>query len=56
MKLILDLTKEELEALSGFIDAGVRSNGIRSIHMAYILINKLQNAIDNSSKEDLKKE
>ena len=46
MLYTVTLTHEELEALAGFIDAGLRATGLRSARMAANLADKLQSAIN----------
>lgn len=43
--ITLTLTEQELQALSGLLDAGVRSTGLASIKAAYGLLAKLEEAV-----------
>jgi hypothetical protein len=46
----LKATEEELQALAGLIDAGVRATGLRSVRDAVIWIEKIE-AATKASKE-----
>lgn len=46
----LELTDEELQALAGLLDAGVRATGLRAVKEAATLLEKLEAATqDNKS-------
>lgn len=42
----ITLNQEEIQALAGLIDAGLRATGLRSARMAANLADKLQSAIE----------
>ena len=43
--ITITLTNEELQALAGLIDAGVKATGIQSVKAAAVLIAKLEAAV-----------
>lgn len=48
--ITLELTNDELQALAGLLDAGVRATGLRAVKDAASLLDKLEAAA--SPKED----
>lgn len=42
----LKLTEQELQALAGLIDAGVRSTGLRGVKEAAVLLDKIERAAE----------
>lgn len=52
MTYTLALSEQELQALAGLIDAGVKATGIRSVKEATLLLNKLEEAIEEKRKQN----
>ena len=48
----LELTDQELQALAGLLDAGVRATGLRAVKDAATLLEKLQAATKDQNNED----
>ena len=43
---VVKLSQDEIQALAGLIDAGLRSTGLRAAKIAAVLADKLQVALD----------
>lgn len=52
----LELTNEELTALAGLLDAGVKATGLQGVKSAAALLSKLEAAVEiaNRSNEETK--
>lgn len=48
----LELTKEELQALVGLLNAGVQATGLRAVKDAAVLIDKIEKAVEVANKGD----
>lgn len=51
--ITLTLTNEELQALAGLIDAGVRATGLRAVKDAATLLEKIEKAAAEASKTNI---
>ncbi len=47
----IELTQEEIQALSGLLDAGVRATGLRSCTAAAVLLVKLEAALNDKDDD-----
>jgi hypothetical protein len=50
-EVTITFTSEELQALAGLLDAGVRASGLRSVKEAAVLLIKLENATQPVQKD-----
>ena len=48
----VEFTEDEMNSLSGLLDAGVRATGLRSCKEAAILVNKLEKVLVAKKGED----
>jgi hypothetical protein len=49
--ITLTLDQNELQALAGLLDAGVKATGLQSVKMAASLLTKLEAAVAEANKE-----
>lgn len=47
----IELTNDELQALVGLLDAGVKTVGLRGVKEAAVLVTKLEEAANNIPEE-----
>jgi hypothetical protein len=52
MKIRVEFTKEELSALTGLIDNGVKATGLRSVKDAAAILVKLEAALDDTERKE----
>ena len=50
--ITLTLTQDELQALAGLLDAGVKAVGLGSVKSASALLMKLEAAVEEANKAD----
>ncbi len=50
--ITLELTEQEIQALAGLLDAGVKAVGLRSVKDAATLLEKLEAATQEESEDE----